>query len=74
MNVYEFEGDNEVDTPFGRGVVWYMTDYGWNGSTTYTVILQNGKVVSCQQSDIVHTRNFTFNRGSKQDLKEILTK
>jgi len=72
MNVTVFEGDNEVDTPYGRGIIWYMTDYGWNGSTTYTVILQNGKTVSCQQSEITHTRNFTFGRGDKEVLNNIL--
>lgn len=72
MNVYEFNSDNEVNTPYGRGVVWYMVDYGWNGSTTYTVILQNGKLVTCQQGEITHVKNVTFGRGDKKELNKIL--
>lgn len=72
MNVTFPPEDNEVETPYGRGIVWFITDYGWNGSTTYTVILSNGKLVTCQQSQIIHTRNFTFGRGNKDDLKDFL--
>lgn len=73
MVVTLFDGDNQVDTPYGRGNLWYMTNYGFNCSTTYTVILNdNGAVVDCQGSDIHHTRNFTFGRGVKSDLKKIL--
>lgn len=72
MNVYEFNTDNEVDTPYGRGFIWFMTDYGWNGSTTFTVILKNGKLVTCQQNEITHIKNITFGRGDKQNLIDIL--
>lgn len=74
MNIYEFNSDNEVETPYGRGIIWFLTDYGWNGSTTFTIILKSGKIVTCQQGEITHLKNVTFGRGDKQDLIEILNK
>lgn len=74
MTVTLFEGDNQVDTPYGRGNLWYMTNYGFNCSTTYTVILNDsGSIVECQGPDIRHINNFTFGRGNKVELKKILT-
>lgn len=74
MITYEFKGDYEVETPHGKGLLFMSTNYGANCSTTFTVILHTGYLVECQMSEIRFGRNFTFGRGNKKDLTDILNK
>lgn len=67
-----FDTDYEVTTPYGKGLLFMSTNYGANGSTTFTVILHTGYLVECPMADIRFGRNFTFGRGNKEDLKRIL--
>lgn len=74
MTVTIFDFDYEVDTPFGRGNVLCMTNYGFNGATTFTITLnENGAHVEVLMSKTFATKNYTFGRGEDSELKEIIS-
>ena len=64
-----FEPANRVDvkTPKGNGVIWWVTEYGHETDTIYTVILNNGEIWQFTHKDIIVLQNITFGRHGKND-------
>jgi hypothetical protein len=60
-----------MKTPLGMGYVWFVeteSDDNW-----YTVILDNGAVVTFKQSKIRVARSYTLGRGiSDEEMKDIV--
>ena len=62
MYIYEPHNRLEVTTPKGKGIIWLVTDYGYETDTIYTVILDNGEMWQFTHKDIKVRDNFTFGR------------
>ena len=60
-----FEPHNRVDvsTPKGDGMIWLVTDYGYETDTIYTVIINStGEMWQFTHKDIIVKSNITFKR------------
>jgi hypothetical protein len=62
MYIYEPHNRLEVTTPKGKGIIWLVTDYGYETDTIYTVILDNGDIWQFTHKDIKARDNLTFGR------------
>lgn len=63
MIIYEPHNRLEVTTPKGDGVVWLVTDYGYETDTIYTVIInESGELWQFRHKDIRVKSNITFGR------------
>ena len=62
MYIYEPHNRLEVTTPKGKGIIWLVTDYGYETDTIYTVILDNGEMWQFTHKDIKARDNLTFGR------------
>ena len=61
--IYEPTNRVEVITPKGPGVIWLVTDYGYETDTIYTVIInETGELWQFTHKDIRAKSNITFNR------------
>lgn len=63
-----FEPTNriEVNTPKGPGIIWLVTDYGYETDTIYTVIINStGEFWQYTHKDIKAKNNITFGRNIK---------
>ena len=64
--IYEPTNRIEVTTPKGPGVIWLVTDYGYETDTIYTVIInETGELWQFTHKDIRAKNNITFNRVIK---------
>lgn len=64
--IYEPTNRIEVTTPKGPGVIWLVTDYGYETDTIYTVIInETGEFWQFTHKDIRAKSNITFNRVIK---------
>lgn len=64
--IYEPTNRIEVTTPKGPGVIWLVTDYGYETDTIYTVIInETGELWQFTHKDIRAKSNITFNRVIK---------
>lgn len=62
MYIYEPNNRVEVNTPKGKGIIWLVTDYGYETDTIYTVILDNGEMWQFTHKDLKARDNLTFGR------------
>ena len=61
--IYEPRNRIEVSTPKGNGVVLFVTDYGHETDTIYTVALdESGELWQFTHKDIRLRKNITFGR------------
>jgi hypothetical protein len=66
MMIYEPSNRLEVTTPKGDGVVWLVTDYGYETDTIYTIIINDtGELWQFCHRDIIVKPNITFRRYGK---------
>lgn len=66
MKIYEPKNRVEVTTPKGPGVIWLVTEYGYETDTIYTVIInETGEFWQYVHKDIRAKNNITFNRNIK---------
>lgn len=64
--IYEPTNRVEVTTPKGKGVIWLVTDYGYETDTVYTVLIDDtGELWQYTHKDIKVRKNITFNRIPK---------
>ena len=64
--IYEPTNRVEVITPKGPGVIWLVTDYGYETDTIYTVIInETGEFWQYTHKDIRAKSNITFHRVIK---------
>jgi hypothetical protein len=63
MRIYEPKNRIDVTTPKGDGVILFVTDYGHETDTIYTIIInQTGEMWQYTQSQIIVKPNITFKR------------
>lgn len=71
MSFHEFNESKRIKTPLGMGYVWFVeteSDDNW-----YTIILDNGAIVTFNQSRIRVARSYTLKRGIlDKEMKEII--
>jgi hypothetical protein len=66
MRIYEPKNRIDVTTPKGDGVILFVTDYGHETDTIYTIIInQTGEMWQYTQSQIIVKPNITFKRYGK---------
>lgn len=61
-----FEPANRIDviTPKGDGVIWLVTEYGYETDTIYTIIINaTGELWQFTHKDITVKPNITFRRN-----------
>jgi len=64
--MYEPTNRIEVNTPKGSGIIWIITDYGYETDTIYTVIITaTGEFWQFTHKDIRAKNNLTFGRDIK---------
>ena len=65
--IYEPRNRIEVVTPKGNGSVLFVTDYGYETDTIYTVVLDDsGELWQFTHKDIRVRKNITFGRTLNQ--------
>ena len=62
MIIFEPTNRLEVNTPKGKGIIWLVTDYGYETDTIYTVILDSGEMWQFTHKDLMVRSNITFGR------------
>jgi len=63
MRIYEPKNRIDVTTPKGDGVILFVTDYGHESDTIYTIIInQTGEMWQFCHRDIKVKSNITFGR------------
>ena len=63
MRIYEPKNRIDVTTPKGDGVILFVTDYGHETDTIYTIIInQTGEMWQYTHSQIIVKPNITFQR------------
>lgn len=71
MSFYEFQQSKRIKTPLGMGYVWFVETE--HDDTWYTVVLDNGAIVTFNQSRIRVARSYTLKRGiNDEEMKEII--
>jgi hypothetical protein len=66
MRIYEPKNRIDVTTPKGDGVILFVTDYGHETDTIYTIIINNtGEMWQYAHKDIIVKPNITFKRYGK---------
>lgn len=64
--IYEPSNRLEVTTPKGDGVIFLVTDYGYETDTIYTIIINDtGELWQYTHRDIIVKPNITFRRYGK---------
>jgi hypothetical protein len=67
MRIYEPKNRIDVTTPKGDGVILFVTDYGHETDTIYTVIINaTGEMWQYAHKDIIVKPNITFRRNGKE--------
>lgn len=63
MIIYEPNNRIEVHTPKGNGIILFVTDYGHESDTIYTIVLdENGELWQYRHKDLTVRSNITFGR------------
>jgi len=63
MRIYEPKNRIDVTTPKGDGVILFVTDYGHETDTIYTIIINTtGEMWQYTHKDIIVKPNITFKR------------
>ena len=63
MRIYEPKNRIDVTTPKGDGVILFVTDYGHETDTIYTIIInQTGELWQYTHKDLIVKPNITFKR------------
>jgi hypothetical protein len=71
MSFHEFQNLKRAKTPLGMGYIWYVET--GNDDNWYTVILDNGAIVTFNQSRIRIARSYTLKRGiNDEEMKDII--
>mgnify|MGYP000736822277 FL=1 len=66
MRIYEPKNRIDVTTPKGDGVILFVTDYGHETDTIYTIIINTtGEMWQYAHKDIIVKPNITFKRYGK---------
>jgi hypothetical protein len=66
MVIHEFVQAFHVETPLGKGVVLFVTDYGWNTNVVWTVtMLEDGTVRHFQTTQIKFSKDHVWNIAHK---------
>ena len=61
--IYEPRNRIDVKTPKGDGVILFVTDYGHETDTIYTIIINStGEMWQFAHKDIIIKKNITFKR------------
>lgn len=61
--IYEPRNRIEVITPKGNGAILFVTDYGYETDTIYTVVLDDsGELWQFTHKDLKIRKNITFGR------------
>jgi hypothetical protein len=70
MRIYEPKNRIDVTTPKGDGVILFVTDYGHETDTIYTIIInQTGEMWQYTHKDIIVKPNITFKRHGNEKSK-----
>ena len=68
MFIYEPHNRIEVKTPKGDGIILFVTDYGHETDTIYTIIInETGELWQYTHKDLIVKPNITFKRYGKND-------
>ena len=68
MRIYEPKNRIDVITPRGDRVIIFLTDYGHETDTIYTIIInETGELWQYTHKDIIVKPNITFKRHGKND-------
>ena len=63
MRIYEPKNRIDVITPKGDGVILFVTDYGHETDTIYTIIINTtGELRQYTHKDLIVKPNITFKR------------
>ena len=63
MRIYEPKNRIDVITPKGDGSIMFITDYGYETDTIYTIIINStGEMWQYTHKDIIVKPNITFKR------------
>jgi len=66
MRIYEPKNRIDVITPNGSGVILFVTDYGHETDTIYTIVInETGEMWQYTHKDIIVKPNITFKRYGK---------
>jgi hypothetical protein len=66
MGIYEPKNRIDVTTPKGDGIILFVTDYGHETDTIYTIIINTtGEMWQYTHKDIIVKPNITFKRYGK---------
>jgi len=61
MRIYEPKNRIDVITPNGSGVILFVTDYGHETDTIYTIVInETGEMWQYTHKDIIVKPNITF--------------
>ena len=64
MRIYEPKNRIDVITPKGDGSIMFITDYGHETDTIYTIIINDtGELWQYTHKDIIVKSNITFKRN-----------
>jgi len=67
MRIYEPKNRIDVITPKGDGVILFVTDYGHETDTIYTIIINTtGELWQYTHRQIIVKSNITFGRNIKK--------
>lgn len=68
MYIYEPNNRIDVKTPKGDGIILFVTDYGHESDTIYTIIInETGELWQYTHKDLIVKPNITFKRYGKND-------
>ena len=68
MYIYEPNNRIDVKTPKGDGIILFVTDYGHETDTIYTIIInETGELWQYTHKDLIVKPNITFKRHGKND-------
>lgn len=68
MYIYEPNNRIDVKTPKGDGIILFVTDYGHETDTIYTIIInETGELWQYTHKDLIVKPNITFKRYGKND-------
>lgn len=63
MYIYEPNNRIDVKTPKGDGIILFVTDYGHETDTIYTIIInETGELWQYTHKDLIVKPNITFRR------------
>ena len=69
MLIYEPHNRIDVSTPKGDGSILFVTDYGHETDTIYTIIINStGELWQFTHRDIIVKPNITFRRYEKKQI------